>query len=58
MTNHWYDNRKLNTFSSFCPYASTQTACSTVEQVEFFERVGFARAILERNLSGAQIAHT
>ncbi len=37
-------------------HASTQTACSTVEQVEFFERVGFARAILERNLSGAQIA--
>ena len=37
-------------------HASTQTACSTVEQVQFFEQVGFARAILERNLSGAQIA--
>ena len=37
-------------------HASTQTACSTVEQVRFFEQVGFARAILERNLSGEQIA--
>lgn len=37
-------------------HASTQTACSSAEQVEFFERVGFARAILERNLSGAEIA--
>ena len=36
-------------------HASTQTACSTVEQVRFFEQVGFARAILERNLSGAEI---
>ena len=37
-------------------HASTQTACSTVEQVRFFEQTGFARAILERNLSGEQIA--
>ena len=37
-------------------HASTQTACSTVEQVKFFEQVGFERAILERNLSGSQIA--
>ena len=36
-------------------HASTQTACSSVEQVKFFEQVGFARAILERNLSGAEI---
>lgn len=36
-------------------HASTQTACSTVEQVRFFEQVGFERAILERNLSGADI---
>lgn len=36
-------------------HASTQTACSTVEQVRFFEDVGFERAILERNLSGADI---
>ncbi|MBQ9137292.1 MAG: U32 family peptidase [Alistipes sp.] len=36
-------------------HASTQTSCSTVEQVRFFEQTGFARAILERNLSGAQI---
>ena len=36
-------------------HASTQTACSTVKQVRFFEQVGFARAILERNLSGAEI---
>lgn len=37
-------------------HASTQTACSSTQQVQFFEQVGFARAILERNLSGAQIA--
>ncbi len=37
-------------------HASTQTACSSVEQVAFFEQVGFARAILERNLSKEQIA--
>lgn len=37
-------------------HASTQTACSSAQQVQFFEQVGFARAILERNLSGAQIA--
>ena len=37
-------------------HASTQTACSTVEQVRFFEQTGFARAILERNLSSEQIA--
>lgn len=37
-------------------HASTQTACSTAEQVGFFEQVGFARAILERNLSKEQIA--
>ena len=37
-------------------HASTQTACSTAEQVRFFESVGFERAILERNLSGAEIA--
>ena len=36
-------------------HASTQTACSTVEQVRFFEDVGFERAILERNLSLAEI---
>ena len=36
-------------------HASTQTACSTVEQVRFFEEVGFERAILERNLSLAEI---
>ena len=36
-------------------HASTQTACSTVEQVHFFEDVGFERAILERNLSLAEI---
>lgn len=36
-------------------HASTQTACSTVEQVRFFEDVGFERAILERNLSGTEI---
>ena len=36
-------------------HASTQTACSTAEQVAFFEQVGFARAILERNLSLEQI---
>ena len=36
-------------------HASTQTACSTVEQVKFFEQTGFARAILERNLSIEQI---
>ncbi|MBQ7310714.1 MAG: U32 family peptidase [Alistipes sp.] len=36
-------------------HASTQTACSTVEQVRFFEDVGFERAILERNLSGTDI---
>ena len=38
-------------------HASTQTACSTVEQVQFFEKVGFERAILERNLSAAEIAN-
>ena len=37
-------------------HASTQTACSTIEQVQFFESVGFERAILERNLSAAEIA--
>ncbi len=37
-------------------HASTQTACSTTEQVQFFEQVGFERAILERNLSAAEIA--
>lgn len=36
-------------------HASTQTACSTVEQVRFFEDVGFERAILERNLSLVEI---
>ncbi|MBQ2423380.1 MAG: DUF3656 domain-containing protein [Alistipes sp.] len=36
-------------------HASTQTACSTVEQVRFFEDVGFERAILERNLSGEDV---
>ena len=36
-------------------HASTQTACSTTEQVRFFEDVGFERAILERNLSAAEI---
>ena len=36
-------------------HASTQTACSTTEQVRFFENVGFERAILERNLSAAEI---
>lgn len=36
-------------------HASTQTACSSAQQVQFFEQVGFARAILERNLSGTQI---
>lgn len=38
-------------------HASTQTACSTIEQVQFFEQVGFERAILERNLSAAEIAN-
>ena len=38
-------------------HASTQTACSTTEQVQFFESVGFERAILERNLSAAEIAN-
>ena len=38
-------------------HASTQTACSTAEQVQFFEQVGFERAILERNLSAAEIAN-
>ena len=36
-------------------HASTQTACSTVEEVRFFEDVGFERAILERNLFLAEI---
>ena len=38
-------------------HASTQTACSTAEQVQFFEQVGFERAILERNLSATEIAN-
>ncbi len=36
-------------------HASTQTNCVTAERVRFFEEVGFARAILERSLSKAQI---
>ena len=36
-------------------HASTQTNCVTPERVKFFEEVGFARAILERSLSKAQI---
>ena len=37
-------------------HASTQTACSSAEQVAFFEAVGFDRAILERNMSATEIA--
>ncbi|MBO7220118.1 MAG: U32 family peptidase [Alistipes sp.] len=37
-------------------HASTQTNCVTPEKVQFFEEVGFARAILERSLSKAEIA--
>ena len=36
-------------------HASTQTNCVTAEKVQFFEEVGFARAILERSLSKEQI---
>ena len=36
-------------------HASTQTNCVTAERVQFFEEVGFARAILERSLSKEQI---
>ncbi|MBQ3026272.1 MAG: U32 family peptidase [Alistipes sp.] len=36
-------------------HASTQTNCVTAERVQFFEDVGFARAILERSLSKEQI---
>ena len=36
-------------------HASIQTNCVTAERVRFFEEVGFARAILERSLSKAQI---
>lgn len=32
-------------------HASTQTSCTSPEKVEFFERVGFERVVLERNLS-------
>ncbi len=37
-------------------HASTQTNCVTAEKVQFFEEVGFARAILERSLSKNDIA--
>ena len=36
-------------------HASTQTNCVTADKVQFFEEVGFARAILERSLSKEQI---
>lgn len=36
-------------------HASTQTNCVAPERVRFFEQVGFARAILERSLSLAEI---
>ncbi len=36
-------------------HASTQTNCASVERVKFFENVGFARAVLERSLSLAEI---
>ena len=37
-------------------HASTQTNCVTPEKVNFFEGLGFKRAILERSLSKEQIA--
>ena len=37
-------------------HASTQTNCVTPAKVEFFEQVGFKRAILERSLSKEEIA--
>ena len=37
-------------------HASTQTNCILAEKVQFFEEVGFARAILERSLSKNEIA--
>lgn len=36
-------------------HASTQTNCASPEKAAFFEQVGFARAILERSLSLAEI---
>ena len=36
-------------------HASTQTNCVSPEKVKFFEKAGFARAILERSLSKEQI---